>query len=352
VPTGARKLAAILAAATLAASMAAAAATPAAVRNYDLGEIALPDPGPKGPLPVRLWGAIGAPRGPGPHPLVVVAHGRHGDNCPVAPGDSFEWPCFAREQRNDLGLRHLVAALERRGVAAIAPDLNGAYTIGWGEPSDERRWPRIVNRTLFELAVDAVQGGNRFGLRVERRIDFSRIGLLGHSRSGHNAVRLARGRASHDQARQIGAGQGPVESLFLLAPAFEGAQLPDLETAIVASRCDGDVPGEARDYLERARRDRREEPVLFVRLEGANHNFYNRTLSELGRDDGNFAGVTRCRKRDRLGPGAQQRWIDAIARNFFATTLRGRPRPAWMKPRHPEPGRLHGLPVAVERLAR
>lgn len=51
----------------------------AIVRAYDLGEIAIDDGGPLGPLPVRLWGAIGVPSDPGPHPLVIVAHGRHGD---------------------------------------------------------------------------------------------------------------------------------------------------------------------------------------------------------------------------------------------------------------------------------
>ena len=335
----------------IAALLSAPAAGAASVRNYDLGEITLPDPGPKGPLPVRLWGAIGVPAGPGPHPLVVVAHGRHGDNCPPAPGESFEWPCFAREQHNDLGLRHIVAALASRGVAALAPDLNAAYTIGWGEPADERRWPRIVNRTLFELAGEVRDGGARFGLALRGRIDLARIGLLGHSRSGHNAVRLARARADHDEAGQIATGQGPIDSLFLLAPVHEGVRLPDLETTVVASRCDADVPGEARRYLERARRDRgRDEPVFFARLEGANHNFYNRTLSELGRDDGKFSGVPGCGMKQRLRAGAQQRWIDAIARNFFAATLRGAARPAWMRLRGAAPGRLYGLRVAYERL--
>ena len=48
-------------------------------------------------------------------------------------------------QRNDLA-RGTVAALARRGIAAIAPDLNAAYTGGWGEPNDRARWPRLVNR--------------------------------------------------------------------------------------------------------------------------------------------------------------------------------------------------------------
>ena len=78
---------AVVAAVLAAALTAVPAAGAAAVRNYDLGVVNRPDPGPKGPIPVRLWGAIGVPSGPGPHPLVIVAHGRHGDNCPPTAGD-------------------------------------------------------------------------------------------------------------------------------------------------------------------------------------------------------------------------------------------------------------------------
>ncbi len=107
-------------------------ATPAraVVRTYDLGDTALPDSSTKGPLPVRLWGVIGVPDTRGRHPIVIVAHGRHGDNCPHTQSYVFTWPCFGREQRNDLGMRHILRALTKRGIAAIAPDLNGAYTIG------------------------------------------------------------------------------------------------------------------------------------------------------------------------------------------------------------------------------
>ena len=49
---------------------ATAAAAPAQVRDYNLGRVELADPSPFGSLPIRLWGALGVPTGPGPHPLV------------------------------------------------------------------------------------------------------------------------------------------------------------------------------------------------------------------------------------------------------------------------------------------
>src|SRR5215213_3577200 len=180
--TGRATLLALLA--ILAGALVPAGARPAEVRNYDLGVVKLSHEGPKGPMPIRLWGAIGVPGGRGPHPLVIVAHGRHGDNCPDTdprPYDfEFVWPCWAREQRNDLGMRHIVAALARRGIAAIAPDLNGAYTLGWGPDRDRRRWPRIVNRTLETLARSVRQGGMSFGIRLKGRINLNRRGILAH----------------------------------------------------------------------------------------------------------------------------------------------------------------------------
>lgn len=318
-----------------------AVASGARVANYDLGVVEVPDGGPKGPLPVRLWGAIGLPSGAGPHPLVVVAHGRHGDNCPDTDPRPYEfefvWPCWRREQRNDLGMRHIVAALAARGVAAIAPDLNGAYTLGWGPDDDGKRWPRIVNRTVRELAETVSTGGSRFGLNVRGRINFNRRGILGHSRSGHHGVRQARASGDYD-------------SVFLLAPLHKGVPLPDRTTAVVAAQCDGDVPGQARRYFRDARDQVRSRPVFLIGLRHANHNYFNRTLSRLGRDDGKFAGGPGCRNDERLRPRPQQSWIDRAAASFFDATLDGGLRPAWMRPSRPAPDRLYGLDVAVSRL--
>ena len=314
-----------------------AAALPAQVRDYDLGRIELPDPGPKGPVPIRLWGAIGAPTAaaaPGPRPLVLVLHGRHDTNCPFGPADAPIWPCFAREQRNDLGLRHVVRALAERGMVAVAPDLNGGFTTGWGEPDDLRRWPRLVIRLLDRLDREAIGGGGRFGLPLQGRVDVGRMGLLGHSLSGHRAVRFARGD-----------GRARVRSLFLLAPVFGRVPLPDLPAAVVLGSCDGDTGSMGREYLARARRDPdRRRRVFLARLEQANHNYFNRTLSRLRRND----APSRC-DGSLLRPADQQAWVDRAAADFFAATLLGEPRPAWLSPDAPAPRRVYGRRVLVRR---
>jgi alpha/beta superfamily hydrolase len=309
-------------------------------RDYVLGDVLVPDRSPFGPLPVRMQGAIAVPAGAGRHPLVVVVHGRHLTGCPMTDHETEGWPCPDGEQRNDLGLRHVLRALAERGMVAISPDVNGAYTEGWGEPDDIRRWPRIVNRTVDALATDVREGGTRFGIELRGRVELRRIGFLGHSRSGFNATRLARRRATEGD---------PLSALFLLAPS-DVVPLPDVPAAVVMGTCDFDTGTHGRRYLNRARRDARRAPVVEVTLRRANHTFYNRTLSRLGQDDA--AGVGgRCRRTRRLRAAVQQRWIAAAAVDFFAVTLRRARRPAWLRRHGPVPRRVHGRAVEIRRLA-
>ncbi len=306
-------------------------------------------PGPFGPIPIRLRGAIGAPDRPGRHPLAVVLHGRNETGCPIGPFDSDTWPCFPQENRYDLGLRHVVRALAERGIVALAPSLGGAFTGGWGEPNDSDRWPKIVNRTLGQVAREAADGGGRFGVRLRGRVNLRRIGLLGHSLSGHHSVRAARRRADNDSPADIARGRGPIRALFLLTPVAQGAVLPDLPTAIVLASCDGDTGTMGRTYLRQARRQEdRTRPVVLARLEGANHNYFNRRLAQLGADDAP-TGLPRCRPPRRLSARAQQRWLDLAAADFFAATLRGARRPAWLRLGAPRPSRVYGRRVLVRR---
>jgi dienelactone hydrolase len=266
--------------------------------------------------------------------VVLVVHGRHGDGCMQDEDDGFTWPCFETEQRNDLGLAHVVTAIARRGAVAIAPDVNAAYTFGWGEPNERRRWRWIARRTLDLLAGESWAPSRRFGLALGGRVDATRLGLLGHSRSGANAAHLA--------------SRLDADALFLLTPAG-GARLPDLPSAIALASCDGDIGGEGRTYLRRARRDHgRSEPLVEVTLQKANHNFFNRTLSDLDVDDSIGTGRVGCRDRHRLSARKQRRWLDRAASEFFAAELIGAAKPHWL--RAGTPGRLYGEQVRVRRL--
>jgi hypothetical protein len=327
----------------------AAPAAAVEVRNYVLGDRMIPDGSPFGPLPVRMQGAIAAPAAPGRHPLVVVVHGRHGTGCPLVDGEFAGWPCPGMEQRNDLGLRYVLRTLAKRGIVGLAPDVNGAYTEGWGEPDDRHRWPRIVNRTIVALAKDVREGGTRFGIELGGRVRLRQIGFLGHSLSAFNTARRAVRRAREDDPLRIARGLGPLSAQFLLAPV-PGARLVDVPTAVVVGTCDLDTGTTGRRYLDRARRrGTRRRPIFELTLRRANHNFYNRTLARLGDDDA--AGATgRCRKARRLRARAQQRWLARAAGDFFAVTLRHARRPGWLRRSGPAPRRVYGRSVLLRRL--
>ena len=289
-----------------------AAALPAQVRDYDLGRIELPDPGPKGPVPIRLWGAIGAPTAaaaPGPRPLVLVLHGRHDTNCPFGPADAPIWPCFAREQRNDLGLRHVVRALAERGMVAVAPDLNGGFTTGWGEPDDLRRWPRLVIRLLDLLTREATTGGGRFGLPLQGRVDLA----------PHRVCSAIRSAATGRCASPAGTAARGCARCSCWPRSSAGCRSPTCPPPSCSARAT-ETPGTmGREYLARARRDPdRRRRVFLARLEQANHNYFNRTLSRLRRND----APSRC-DGSLLRPADQQAWVDRAAADFFAATLLG-----------------------------
>ena len=113
--------------------------------------------------------------------------------------------------------------------------------------------------------------------------------------------------------------------------------------------CDGDTGTSGRRYFDSARRNAtRTRPSFLVRLERANHNFYNRNLSRQRVDDAPTRRPS-CRPPARPSAAAQQRWLARAAGDFFAATLRGARRPGWMRLGAPRPRTLYGLPVRVRR---
>lgn len=318
--------AALLAADATGASPAGAQAPPArepTVAGYDLGVGRFVEPGQAGRLariPVKLWGAVGVPAGSGPAPVVIVAHGRHGDGCPGEYGD---WPCFRVEQRNDLGMRYLVRALARAGFVAVVPDVNAAYTSGFGEATTEnehRRFNEIVDATLEALTTAGVGGANRFGVPLAGRVDATHVGLIGHSRGGYNGLDWAASRSSL------------VDSVVLVAPYFDPAErVPDVPTTLLLGTCDGDTGIRGAGYLRAARASTARTAASWrLVVRGANHNGYNVTATTVGDDAASKKGA--CAKAKRPKPAAQRAFLARVATDHFARTLLGAPAAVWQLP--------------------
>jgi dienelactone hydrolase len=144
-------------------------------------------------MPIRMWGTIAIPASAGPHPVVVLLHEAHGDDCPAVM-DANTWPCWKTAKRSDLGFRSLVRALAAAGFVAGRQTSTPPAAAGEGEGG-----PRQSLR--IKQVVDTIKG----------KADIARTGVLGHSQGGRDALGRAKGNSR-------------VRSLFLLAPAYDPAQ--------------------------------------------------------------------------------------------------------------------------------
>jgi dienelactone hydrolase len=308
-----------------------------AAADYDLGTRLFRQPELSGKLarmPIRLWGTIAAPVDPGPHPVVLVAHGAHGDNC---PGEYGTWPCFAREQRNDLGLRYLVRALARAGFVALAPDLNAAHTGGWGEIANGEtlRFGQVVDATLKELSRASDGASARFGIPLRGKADLSVLGLFGHSRGGMNVLDWGKGKPS-------------VGAVFLLAPFHDpAASVGDVPATVSLGTCDGDTGLQGAKYFAPLRRATRSAPAFELTLAGANHNHYNQTLVRLRANDAP-AERPGCRPGRQLKAPAQQAWLARVVSDHFRVALLDASAARWMQA--PPPKTVYGQRTAVVQL--
>lgn len=326
----------------------------ATVSTYDLGvrQFPQPLPGRFQRMPIRLWGALAVPAGKGPFPVVVIAHGAADTGCPAKPsGDANQWPCWGLEQRNDLGFRYLARELAARGFLAIAPDVNAAFTDGWGEPLETFRYGQVLAATVAQLAR-ANRGGREFGRSVEGKVDLARLGVLGHSRGGPQVMRWASERAVNTSPTEIASGRGRVSAILLLEPTSgepEPATPPDVPLTVVLGQCDGDVGLQGNRWYQEAIRGRvRRAPAFKAILKGANHAFFNTTWTAKGQDDGRNATNRACRGK-RLSAPKQQEWLGPVAADAFRQSFGGKTAP-WMRRGAPFPHRLAGLQVAVDRL--
>jgi uncharacterized lipoprotein YbaY len=216
----------------------------------------------------------------------------------------------ATQIRNDPGLAYLLEALAADGAIAFAPDVNTVFRAEFGGLVDEaQRIQFVVERHLEHLAA----GNPAFALQPGVAADRTRLYIIGHSRGGFGAFRLATNWA--EPARPA-SGWSPARGLLLVAPlvpqSLDFAPPLDVPFAVVLPECDGDVAFlEGQHYTEAARLDpNRRSPAATYFVRGANHNFFNTALDV---DDGRRV-LSRCLPdTPRLPAGDQQRFLAALA---------------------------------------
>lgn len=207
----------------------------------NIGRIFYPadDDGADKPFNARL-GALGRV------PLVIMAHGNHDASIP-----------------SYLGYDFFQSALAKMGIVAMSLDLNATNGVGYSIANIEQRADLIIGAIALMQQRDGAPNWPLAG-----RLDFSRVGLMGHSRGGEAVVLVP---------EVIGLAGVTISAVLPLAPTEGGATTRDpngfaFMTILPAS--DGDVwPNDGAIFYDRTVPSPYKSQ-LFVHF--TNHQFYNR----------------------------------------------------------------------------
>lgn len=179
-------------------------------------------------------------------PLVVMAHGNHD---PAVP--------------NYLGYEFFQAFLARMGIIAVSVDCNAQNGMGYSITIIERRADLIIGAIALVQQLDANPTSVLNG-----HVDFSRVGLMGHSQGGEAVVLVP---------EVIGLAGVTIRSVLALAPTEGGATKKTpagYAFMTILPAADGDVwPNDGAIYYDRA------TPAPFksqLFVHRTNHQFYNR----------------------------------------------------------------------------
>ena len=236
--------------------------------------------------PTQVQGLLGVPEGPGPFPLAIVMHGSHppcvDDFIPETFSDTIvtetvEYLCgsdFPQYIRHDIGLGHIVTALNDVGIAAVSIDVDSAYVWWGGEPFEFGTVEALVNTHLG--VVGRLNDGEDLGLGIDSlagRMDLNQIALIGHSRSGGHIASML------DTAQ--GLSFEPAAAV-LIEPDVGApvADLLDVPLLLIRGECDEDVGPEAgRDFLLEFASPDRSSRVTDLSITAAGHRSINTGLN-------------------------------------------------------------------------
>jgi hypothetical protein len=245
----------------------------------------------------EVQGKIYLPTTGGPHPLVIFMHGRHSTCYNVTTNAAANiWPCPSGDAEipSYAGYDGAGDALASNGYTVVsisanainandnqhAPD-DGAVargqlildTLTWLKKADAGQ-PVSFYDAATSQTVDlsqALAGTSISPADLVNSMNFSDIGLMGHSRGGEGAATAA-------VLNEGLAHPWDIKSVFMLAPIdFTRTTVPDVITTTLLPYCDGDVSDQQGQHFYADSRNAFSDNVLRsdIWVMGADHDFFN-----------------------------------------------------------------------------
>ena len=250
----------------------------------------------------ELWARVYRPtNATGARPLIVMLHGNHstcGHFDPAFPGRLDDDSTYTDTGRcpdgyvvvpSHEGYAYLANQLASWGYYVVSINANRGINASFGDDGDfglNLRRGRLILRHLMQLDRwnTSSTSMKMLGFDLRGKLDFTQIGLFGHSRGGEGV------RAALNQYRDVGSiwpgqfrNKPTFRAVFELAPV-DGQTDRVLNADGVAwnvllPTCDGDVSDlEGQHVFDRmitARAEMQPSPKSMFAVEGTNHNFYN-----------------------------------------------------------------------------
>ena len=281
---------------------------PNAVTSAEYKLPAATDPDVVSTEPTEIWAQVYRPENLGDtaHPLLVFLHGNHatcGKGSNPRKDDSCEYTHKGTCSNgyvvtpNHLGYAYAAERLASHGYVVVSINANRGVTCRNDGPADDTflnlARGRLVLKHLQRLSEWNANGGTpaSLGVELQGKIDFTQVGLMGHSRGGEGV------RAAYNLYREADSPWPtkiltPVtfRSLFEIGPV--DGQVPHRTLnaegtawTVLLPMCDGDVSDlEGVKPYDRMLRIPTETPATqksTFTVWGANHNFYNTEWQEV-----------------------------------------------------------------------
>ena len=232
--------------------------------------------GPAAAATVQVRGSIYYPanRATG-SPVILLVHGNHG-SC-----DSGSAPNCTAFKRNDRGYAYLGENLATWGYTVMSLDQD--QLIYYQDNAQGKGMHQ--RRILMAAALDALYAANQapmpanadnnLGAALVGKLDFSRVGLMGHSRGGDAVSSFI----DYNRDRPAPGRKYNLRGVISLAPVDYERRAPyGVPYLTILPYCDGDVSNlQGARFFERSQYIEPGDPFprIQMSLHGANHNYFN-----------------------------------------------------------------------------